>query len=72
MHALRHQSFRGPEVCDGIASDEMSEGDFDQQFQQESHKLLCPQRLVGSDVEGLLTKAKVFFAGICGHHREEP
>ena len=30
MLALIHQSYRGSEVCEGIASDEMSEGDFDQ------------------------------------------
>ena len=53
MHALRHQSFRGPEVCEGIESDEMSEVDFDKWFKQESHKLLYSQRLVSSDVRGL-------------------
>ena len=30
IYALRHQSCREPEVCDGIASDEMSEGNLDQ------------------------------------------
>ena len=53
MRALRHQSFREPEVCDGIASDEMSEVDFDEWFKQESHKLLGPRRMVSSDVWGL-------------------
>ena len=38
MYALRHQSCRGPEVCEGIVSDEIAEGDLDQWFRQENHK----------------------------------
>ena len=53
MRALIHGSCRGSEVCDGIASDEMSDGNFDECCKQESDKLLCPQRLVSSDVGGL-------------------
>ena len=50
MHALRHQSRRGPELCEGLVSDEISGGDFGEWFKRESHKLLCPKRLVDSDV----------------------
>ena len=50
MRALIDQSFRGPELCDDIASDKMYEGDFDEWFKQESHKLFCLQRLLSLDV----------------------
>ena len=71
MLTLIHQSCRGSEVCEGIASDEISEVDFDEWFKQESHKLLRPQRMVSSDVLGLHTKAIVYFAGFCRHHWDE-
>jgi len=70
MRALIHQSCREPEVVDGIASDEMSEVDFDEWFKQGSHKLFCPQRLVSLDVGGLKTKAMVYFVGLCRHNCE--
>ena len=57
MRALIHESCRGSEVCDGIASDEISDGNFDEWFKQESDKLLCPQRLVSSEVGGLINKS---------------
>ena len=72
MHALRHQSFRGPAVCDGIASDEMSKVDFDEWFKQESHKLFCPQRLLSLDVGSLHIKAIVYFGSPCRHNWDEP
>ena len=50
---LRHQLRPGPEVCEGIANDEMSVGDVDEWFKQENHKLFCPQRLVSLDLRGL-------------------
>ena len=71
ISALIHQSCRQPEVCEGIASDEMSEVDFDEWFKQESHKLLGPQRMVSSDVLGLHTKAMFYFAGFCRYHWDE-
>ena len=71
MRALRHQSYGGPEVCGGIISDKIFEGDFDEWFKQESHKLLGPQRMVSSDVLGLHTKAMGYFAGFCRHHWDE-
>ena len=40
MGALIHQSCRGPEVCEGIVSEEVSEVDFDEWFKQESYTLL--------------------------------
>ena len=60
MYALCHQSCGGPEVCEGIASHEMSEGDFDKWFKQESHKfkLLCPQKLVSLDVGAYTQKPR--------------
>ena len=53
MRAQIHQSCRGPEVCDDIESDKMRECDFDEWFKQESHKLLCLQRLLSLDMGGL-------------------
>ena len=69
--ALIHQSCRELEVCEGIASDEMSEVDFDEWFRQESRTLLGPQRIVSSDVGGLHTKAMVYFTGFFRHHWDE-
>ena len=72
MHALRHESCLEPEVCDGVARDEMSEDDFDKRFKQESHKLFWPQRLVSSNVEGLYTKAMAYFVGLCRQYWDAP